>query len=163
MNLGTNQESKFIQAYKGMGEAEFKQWFQFFKHNMDAFAWTYKDLKGIPPDVCEHRIILEPNTKPVRQRQYRMNPTYSLLVKEEIDKLLECGFIYPVLYSEWESPIVVVPKKNGKLRICQDFCKLNSITKKDYFPLPFTNAFLDVVVGHECYSILNGFSGYNQV
>ena len=47
-----------------------------------------------------------------------MNPKYSLMVKEEIDKLLECGFIYLVLYSEWVSPIVVVPKKNGKLRIC---------------------------------------------
>ena len=44
-----------------------------------------------------------------------MNPKYSLLVKEEIDKLLECGFIYPIPYSEWVSPIVVVPKKNGKL------------------------------------------------
>ena len=70
MNLGTDQEPKSIQVYKGMGESEYEQWFQFFKHNMDVFAWTYKDLKGIPPDVCEHRIILEPNTKPIRQRQY---------------------------------------------------------------------------------------------
>ena len=81
---------------------------------MDVFAWTYKDLKGIPPNVCEHLIILEPNTKPVRQRQYRMNPKYSLLIKKEIDKLLKCGFIYPIPYSEWVSPIVVVPKKKKK-------------------------------------------------
>ena len=92
-----------------------------------------------------------------------MNPKYSLMVKEEIDKLLECGFIYPVPHSEWVSPIVVVPKKNGKLRICQDFRKLNSVTKKDHFPLPFTDAILDGVAGHECYSFLDGFSGYNQV
>ena len=85
------------------------------------------------------------------------------MVKEEIDKLLECGFIYPVPYSEWVSPIVVVPKKNGKLRICQDFRKLNSVTRKDYFPLPFTDAILDGVAGYECYSFLDGFSGYNQV
>jgi hypothetical protein len=56
------------------------------------------------------------------------------MVKEEIDKLLECGFIYLVPYSEWVSPIVVVPKKNGKLRICVDFRKLNFVTQKDYFP-----------------------------
>ena len=79
--------------------------------------------------MFEHRIILEPNTKPIRQKQYCINPKYYLLVKEEIDKLLECGFIYPVPYSEWHFPIVIVPKKNGKLRICQDFCKLNSVTK----------------------------------
>ena len=85
------------------------------------------------------------------------------MVKEEIDKLLECGFIYPVPYSEWVFPIVVVSKKNGKLRICQDFRKLNSAIRKDYFPLPFTDAILDGVAGHECYSFLDGFFGYNQV
>ena len=91
-----------------------------------------------------------------------MNPKNSLSVKEEIDKLLECRFIYPVPYSEWVSAIVVVPKKNGKLQICQDFCKLNNVTKKDYFPF-FTGVILDKVAGHECYSFLDGFSSYNQV
>ena len=70
MNLGTDQEPKSIQVYKGMIESKYEQWFRFFKHNMDVFAWTYKDLKEITLDVYEHRIILEPNTKPVRQRQY---------------------------------------------------------------------------------------------
>jgi hypothetical protein len=92
-----------------------------------------------------------------------LNPKYSLLVKEEIEKLLEIGFIYPVPYSEWVSPIVIVPKKNGKIRICQDFRKLNNATKKDYFPLPFTDTILDAVAGQECYSFLDGFSGYNQI
>ena len=52
-------------------------------------------------------------------------------------------------------------KKNKKLRICQDFQKLNSVTHKDYFSLPFTNAILDEGDNHECYSFLDGFSGYN--
>ena len=65
--------------------------------------------------------------------------------------------------SEWVSAIVIVPKKNGKIRICQDFRKLNDATKKDYFPLPFTDSILDVVAGHEVYSFLDGFSGYNQI
>ena len=86
-----------------------------------------------------------------------MNPKYSLMVKEEIDKLLECGFIFEVPYSEWVSPIVIVPKKNDKLRICQDYQKLNSVTKKDYFPLPFTDILLDEVARHEYYSFMDGF------
>ena len=98
--------------------------------------------------MCEHHINLEENAKPVRQCQKRLNPKYSLLVKEEIEKLLEIGFIYPVPYSEWVSPIVIVPKKNGKIWICQDFRKLNKATKKDYFPLPFTDAILDAVARH---------------
>ena len=89
-----------------------------------------------------------------------MNPKYSLTVKEKIDKLLECG---KLLYSEWISLIVMIPKKNEKFQICHDFCKLNSITKKDYFPLPFINAILDGVARYECYSFLDVFSGYNQV
>jgi hypothetical protein len=40
---------------------------------------------------------------------------------------------------------------------------LNVVTRKYYFPLPFTNAILDAIVGHECYSFLDGFSGYNQI
>ena len=50
-----------------------------------------------------------------------------------------------------------------KIRVCQDFRKLNAATKKDYFPLPFTDIILDHVSGQECYSFLDGFSGYNQV
>jgi hypothetical protein len=92
-----------------------------------------------------------------------MNPKYFLLVKEEVDKLLEVGIIYPISYSEWVSPIVVVPKKNGKLRICVDYRKLNSVTKKDYFPLPFTDSMLDGVAGYDCYSFMDGLSGYNQI
>jgi hypothetical protein len=97
---------------------------------------TYKDLRGVPPEICEHKIVLEEGTTPVQQRQYIMNPKYFLLVKEEMDKLLEVGIIYHIPYNEWVSPIVVVPKKNGKLRICVDYRKLNNVTKKDYFPLP---------------------------
>jgi len=66
------------------------------------------------------------------------------------------------------SPIVIVPKKAGpdgkvKIRICQDFRKLNAATKKDHFPLPFIDMVLDHVAGQECFSFLDGFSGYNQV
>ena len=134
----------------------------------DVFAWSPSNLTGISPRLGEHQIDLVEGAVPVRQRQYRLNPRYSLMVKEDIDRLLEAGFIYPVVNSEWVSPIVVVPKKVGadgktKIRVCQDFRKLNASTKKDYFPIPFTDIILDHVSGHECYSFLDGFSGYNQV
>ena len=77
-------------------------------------------MKEIPILLGEHHIILEADAVPIRQRQHHLNPKYSLLVKEKIDKLLKAGFIYPVSYSEWVSPIVMVSKKNGKVQICQD-------------------------------------------
>jgi hypothetical protein len=101
MNLGTDQDPKNINVYDGLSPEEFTTWHKIFKANKAAFAWTYKDLKGVPPDICEPHIILEDNVKPIRQRPYRLNPKYALMVQEEIKKLLECGFIYPVPYSEW--------------------------------------------------------------
>jgi hypothetical protein len=61
------------------------------------------------------------------------------------------------------SPIVVVPKKNGKLGIYIDFRKLNTTTKKDPYPLPFTNELLNTIVGYEAYSFLDGYSRYHQI
>ena len=134
----------------------------------DVFAWSPSDPTGISPNLGEYRIDLVEETVLVRQRQYRLNPRYSLMVKEDIDRLLEARFIYPVVNLEWISPIVVVPKKVGadgklKIRVCQDFRKLNASTKKDYFPISFTDIILDHVSGHECYSFLDEFSSYNQV
>ena len=157
LNLGKSVQGQEREEYENL-----------LKEYEGVFAWTHKDLKGISPEIAEHRIDLLEGSIPVRQRQYRLNPKYSLMVKDELDKLLEVGFIYPVLSSQWVSPIVVVPKKSGpggkvKIRVCQDFRKLNQATKKDHFPLPFTDVILDKVAGHELYSFLDGFSGYNQI
>ncbi|MCO5554983.1 hypothetical protein L7F22_008522 [Adiantum nelumboides] len=92
-----------------------------------------------------------------------MNPNYATKVKEEIDSLLKAEFIAEVESSDWLFLVVVVPKKNGKLRICVDFRKLNEQTIKDTFPLLFTDTKLDQVTGHEMYSFLNGYNGYNQI
>ena len=92
-----------------------------------------------------------------------MNPNYAAKVKEEIDKLLRVGFFRPVKKATWLSPIVVVPKKHGKIWVCMDYWKLNAATVTDAFPLPFTDGVLDAIAGHEVYSFLDGFSGYNQI
>jgi hypothetical protein len=135
---------------------------------LDVFAWNHRDITGVHPELGELTIDLMLGAKAIRQRQHRMNPKYSLMVKEEIDKLLDAGFIYPVLNSEWVSPLVVVPKKPGldgkpKIRICQDYRKLNEYTKKDHYPIPFTDMILDIVAGWELYSFMDGYSGYNQI
>ena len=88
-----------------------------------------------------------------------MNPNYAARVKEEIVKLLRVGFISLVKQATWLRPIVVVSKKNGKIRVCVDYWKLNAATVMDAFPLPFTDAVLDAVADHEVYSFLDGFSG----
>ena len=74
----------------------------------------------------------------MKLRRYRLNQNYAAKVKGEIDKRLRVGFIRPVKRATWLSPIVVMPKKNGKLRVCVDYRKLNEATVNDAFSLPFT-------------------------
>jgi hypothetical protein len=126
-------------------------------------------------------IYLEENVKPCREMQRRLNPNMKEVVKNEVIKLLDNGIIYPISDSKWVSPTQVVPKKSGVTVItnekneliptrtitgwcmCIDYRKLNSMTRKDHFPLLFMDQILERVVGHEFYCFLDGYSGYNQI
>ena len=80
------------------------------KHHF-AFGYSLQDLKGISPALCTHHIPTDPDSIPSREPQRRLNNAMREVVKKEVLKLLHAGIIYPVLYSEWVSPILVVPKK----------------------------------------------------
>ena len=76
-----------------------------------------------------------------------MNPNLKEIVKEELQKLLNVNFIYPILESQWVSPLIIVPKKNGKWRVCIDYKELNKETLKYHFPLPFIDQVLNPLAG----------------
>ena len=163
LNLGTEQEPQHVKISVHV-EGKFKEDLtKLLSEYKDIFAWHYTDMKGVDPHFCMHKINLKKDAVPVISQRYRMNPNYAKTVKEELDKLLRVGFIYPLEQVTWLSPIVIVPKKNGKLRICVDYRKLNTATETDPFPLPFQDTLLDAVAGHQMYSFLDGFSGYNQI
>ncbi len=128
----------------------------------DVFAWSYKELKGIPKSICKHKIELITNARPIKQRPYQIDPNYARRVREDLDKK-HTQFIFPTKTTQWLSPLVIILKKNGKLCICVDYQKLNSQTKKDPFPLPFLDSILDLIVRHDMYSLMDGYSGYNQM
>ncbi len=92
--------------------------------------------------MAQHRIELDTTIPPTHQARYKLNPNYVITIKQNIDKLLTVRFIQFVEEATWLSPIIVVPKNNGKLKICTDFRILNVGTKKDPYPLPFTNEIL---------------------
>ncbi|XP_057982188.1 uncharacterized protein LOC131167396 [Malania oleifera] len=103
------------------------------------------------------------------------------VVRKEVLKLLDAGIIYPITDSKWVSPTQVVPKKSGVTvivdendesiptciqmgcRVCIDYIKLNSYTRKDHFSLSFLDQILERVAGHSFYYFLDGYSGYNQI
>ena len=158
INVGTTAYPRLLSIAKELSPTQKEKMVALLTEYKDVFAWSHEDMKGLDPKFYQHKINLATNAKPVQQRRYRMNPNYAARVKEEIDKLLKAGFIHPVKQATWLSPIVVVPKKNGKIRVCVDV-----VTITDAFPLPFTDNVLDAVVGHDMYSFLDGFSGYSKV
>lgn len=72
------------------------------------FAWNHTELNSIDPRVCQHKIPLKMDAKPVRMQRYRMNANYAKKFKKEIDALLKAGFIAQVESNDWLFPIVVV-------------------------------------------------------
>jgi hypothetical protein len=117
-------------------------------------------MKGIHPDTCIHHIYPQGEVTSVRKPQRRMNPTLKDIVKEEIQKLLNVIFIYPIYDSKLVSPLVVVPNKvTGKWIICVDFWELNKATLKYYFPPSFIDQVLDTLSGKKYFSFLYGYNG----
>jgi hypothetical protein len=137
-NLGTDAKPRMVKISAQLKTCKVLEVDQLLKEFKDVFAWTYKYLKGIPLELAQHRIELDTIISPTHQARYRLNPNYAIAVKQDIDKLLATRFIESIKEATWFSCIVIVPKRNGKLRISIDFTKLNVATKKDPYPLPFT-------------------------
>ncbi len=87
-------------------------------------------MKSIPPKLAQHKIELDTSIPLAHQARYKLNPNNATAVKLDIEQLLVAGFIQSIEEAKWLSPIVIMLKKNGKLRICMDFKKLNKATKK---------------------------------
>ena len=88
-----------------------------------------------------------------------MNPNLRDIVKEEILKLLEARFIYPISDSEWVSPLVIVTNKNEKWRVCVDYRELNKVTQKDHFCFRFIDQGLDTLFGKKFFPFWVGLVG----
>nr|GEU94466.1 reverse transcriptase domain-containing protein [Tanacetum cinerariifolium] len=83
------------------------------KSHKRAIAWKFSDIKGIDPEFCTHKIIMEEDFKPAVQHQRRVNPKIHDVIKNEVLKLLNAGLIHPISDSPWVSPVHCVPKKGG--------------------------------------------------
>jgi hypothetical protein len=107
----------------------------FLDKNSDVFAWSISDLVGVNRDVIEHRLQVSPNIKPKKQKLRKMAEGKIQVVKAEVQRLLDAGFIGEVTYPEWLSNVVMVKKKNETWWMSTDFTDLNKCRPKDGFPL----------------------------
>ena len=120
-------------------------------------------MKGIHPSIAIHKLNVLSMARPVRQRVRRFHQDKQKIIRDEIDKLLEPGFIREVEYPDWLANVVVVPKKEGKWRVCVDYTNLNNACPKDSFLLPRIDQIVDSTTGQGMLSFLDAFSGYHQI
>lgn len=92
-------------------------------------------------NLITHRIDTG-DAQPIRQRYYRMSPEKQRILLEQVDEMLALDVIEPC-ESAWSSPVLIVTKKNGQPRFCLDSRKLNAVTKKDAYNLPYVSEILD--------------------
>ncbi|UYV71040.1 hypothetical protein LAZ67_8001511, partial [Cordylochernes scorpioides] len=102
------------------------------------------------------------DSRPIKQRPYRVSPVERRAIQSEVDKMIKMGIVQPS-ESPWSSPVVLVKKKDGSWRFCVDYRKLNRVTKKDVYPLPRNDGVLDSLTGAKFFSSMDLRTGYWQI
>ncbi|GJS78070.1 reverse transcriptase domain-containing protein [Tanacetum coccineum] len=137
---GTNKLPIIIAKY--LKDEENERLIKVLKSHKQEIAWKLSHIKGIDPQFCTHKILMEDDFKPEVQHQRRYNPKIHEVIKKEVVKLLDAGLIYHISDSPWVSPVHCVPKKGG----------MTVVTNKER-----------VNSENEYYCFLDGFSGYFQI
>lgn len=117
----------------------------------------YLSVQGLNTDIIVHHLPLKPY-RPVKQKLTCMKPEWTMKIKEDVVKHLDVGFHEIMNYPEWLANIVPVLEKDGKVRMCVDYQDLNRASLKDDFPLPQMDVFVDNIVRHALFSLMDGFS-----
>jgi hypothetical protein len=120
-------------------------------------------MPGIPREVIEHHLKIHPDAKPVSQKPRRQSVERQDFIRQEVRKLLDAGFIKEVHHPMWLANPVIVPKANGKLRMCIDYTSLNKACPKDLYPLPRIDQIVDSTSGCDLLSFLDAYSGFHQI
>lgn len=136
-SLHTDRTS-FIQAYDHLSDSE--------KSVADNIISQFRDISAECKGLGETKLITHRidtgDAQPIRQRYYRMSPEKQRILVEQVDEMLGLDVIEPC-ESAWSSPVLIVNKKNGQPRFCLDSRKLNAVTKRDAYNLPYVSEILD--------------------
>ncbi|KAF5934632.1 hypothetical protein HYC85_030803 [Camellia sinensis] len=143
-NIGTEKDRRLVQFEFMLSSEKYEHLVALLKDFKDVFTWSYEDIPGIDPKI-------------------RIRPDWALKIKEEVTKQIDTGFLLVSEYPTWLANIVLMPKKDDRIRVCVDFRDLNRASPKDNFPLPHIDESVDFTSGHALLSFIDGFSGYNQI
>jgi hypothetical protein len=129
----------------------------FLDKNNNVFSWSTSDLIRASRDIIEHRLQVNLNVKPRKQKLHKMFKEKVEAVKVEVQRLLNVGFIREVTYPRRLANVVMVQKKNGKWWMCTDFTDLNKCCSKDDFLLTRIDKIVDSATRCEMMALLDCF------
>ena len=127
------------------------------KRLIDVFSWSYADLKQYDSSIIQHTIPIKENEKPFKQKLRRINPLLMLLIEKEVKFFFDAKIIVTIRFSNWLANLVPVRKKSGDIKICIHFRNLNKASLKDNYPLSKMDHILQMIVGSQRMSMLDGF------
>lgn len=136
-----------------------------FRDIIDEFSDVFPEElpPGLPPQrKIDHKIDVRPGSDIPHQRLYRMSDEELKVLRGELKKLLDLGYIRPSI-SPYGAPVLFAKKKDGGLRMCVDYRGLNSITIRNRYALPRIDEMLDRLFKAKYFTSLDLRSGYNQV
>ena len=130
------------------------------QQTMDQFPAVFQAKPG-RTTLTEHEIHVG-DSAPIRQKPYRIPYSRREVVKRELGEMMEAGVIRPST-SPWASPIVLVEKKDGGIRFCVDYRKLNQVAKFDAYPMPRIEEMFEHIGSATVISTLDLARGYWQI
>nr|GEY06867.1 reverse transcriptase domain-containing protein [Tanacetum cinerariifolium] len=112
------------------------------KARKKAIAWKLTDIRGIDPEFCSHKILLEDDFSPKVQSQRRVNPKIHDVIKKEVEKLLDAGLIYPISDSPWEFDFKVIDTKGAENYAADHLSRLENPYENVFDPKEISETFL---------------------
>lgn len=136
--ISIDKNETFIQSYDNLSDSQ--------KSTADSIVSQFQEISTDSMGLGRTSLITHHidtgDSQPIRQRYYRMSPEKQRILVEQVDEMLALDVVEPC-ESAWSSPVLIVYKKNGQPRFCLDSRKLNSVTKKDAYNLPYITEILD--------------------
>jgi putative transposase len=120
-------------------------------------------MPGMPKEVIKHKFRIDPAFKSIKQKEIRYTAERCEVIRQEVNRLLEYGFIRPVDYPSWLANPVLIEKPDGSWRMCIDYTSLHKACPKDEYLTPCICQIVDSTASCELLSFLDAYLGYPQI
>ncbi|XP_069145404.1 uncharacterized protein [Solanum lycopersicum] len=160
VNLGNKKCVQNVKINVNLNEYQRKYMILLLTEYIDVFVWKVSDMLWLSTNVVSHKLPINPGLSPMKQKARKFKPELSLKIKEDITKQIKYRLVELTQYPTWLANVVLVAKKDEKIRICVDYRDVNP---KDNFLLPNIHILIDNCAKQKVQSFVDCHAGYHQI